>query len=95
MALGESARRTAPNPWVGCLLVRDGKVVGEGASDAPGGPHAEVAALAAATDFARGATAYVTLEPCAHHGRTPPCTDALVAAGVQRVVVALEDQTSQ
>jgi diaminohydroxyphosphoribosylaminopyrimidine deaminase/5-amino-6-(5-phosphoribosylamino)uracil reductase len=92
VALGESARRrTPPNPWVGCLLVRDGKVVGKGASDPPGGPHAEIGALAAAGDAARGATLYVTLEPCAHHGRTPPCTDALLGAGVRRVVVALED----
>jgi diaminohydroxyphosphoribosylaminopyrimidine deaminase/5-amino-6-(5-phosphoribosylamino)uracil reductase len=92
VALGESARRrTAPNPWVGCLLVRDGTVVGEGASEPPGGPHAEVGALAAAGGAARAATAYVTLEPCSHHGRTPPCADALLEAGVTRVVVALED----
>jgi diaminohydroxyphosphoribosylaminopyrimidine deaminase/5-amino-6-(5-phosphoribosylamino)uracil reductase len=90
--LAASARsRTAPNPWVGCILVRDDEVVGEGATHPPGGPHAEVEALRAAGDRARGATAYVTLEPCAHHGQTPPCTDALLAAGVARVVVALED----
>jgi diaminohydroxyphosphoribosylaminopyrimidine deaminase/5-amino-6-(5-phosphoribosylamino)uracil reductase len=90
--LAATARsRTAPNPWVGCILVRDGEVVGEGATRPPGGPHAEVEALRAAGDRARGATAYVTLEPCAHHGQTPPCTDALLAAGVARVVVALED----
>ena len=88
-------RRTAPNPWVGCMLVRDGVVVGEGATEPPGGPHAEVVALTAAGDTARGATAYVTLEPCSHHGRTPPCADALVAAGVARVVVALEDPDPQ
>jgi diaminohydroxyphosphoribosylaminopyrimidine deaminase/5-amino-6-(5-phosphoribosylamino)uracil reductase len=90
--LAATARsRTAPNPWVGCILVRDHEVVGEGATHPPGGPHAEVEALRAAGDRARGATAYVTLEPCAHHGQTPPCTDALLAAGVARVVVALED----
>jgi diaminohydroxyphosphoribosylaminopyrimidine deaminase/5-amino-6-(5-phosphoribosylamino)uracil reductase len=82
----------APNPAVGCVLVRDGEIVGEGATGAyPEGPHAEVAALRAAGDRAAGATAYVTLEPCNHHGNTPPCSDALIAAGVARVVVALED----
>jgi diaminohydroxyphosphoribosylaminopyrimidine deaminase/5-amino-6-(5-phosphoribosylamino)uracil reductase len=91
-ALGLSVRRaTAPNPWVGCVLTRDGVVVGEGATEPPGGAHAEVRALAAAGVRARGATAYVTLEPCSHHGRTPPCVDALVAAGVARVVVGVED----
>ena len=84
-------RRSAPNPWVGCVLVRDGVTVGEGASLAPGGAHAEAVALAQAEDRARGATAYVTLEPCSHDGRTPPCADALIAAGVTRVVAALED----
>lgn len=82
---------TSPNPWVGCIVVRDGKVVGRGATAPPGGPHAEVEALAAAGPAARGATAYVTLEPCAHHGRTPPCADALVDAGVRRVVVGVTD----
>ena len=92
LALGRGARgRTAPNPWVGCVLVRDGEVVGAGATEPPGGPHAEAVGLAAAGERARGATAYVTLEPCSHHGRTPPCVDALIAAGVVRVVVALED----
>jgi len=85
-------RRSAPNPWVGCVLVAaDGEVVGEGATGVPGEAHAEAAALAAAGDRARGATAYVTLEPCSHHGRTPPCADALVAAGVARVVVGIPD----
>lgn len=88
-------RTTAPNPWVGCVIVRDGAVVGEGATAPPGGPHAEKVALAAAGDRARGATLYTTLEPCAHHGRTPPCADALVAAGVGRVVVAVEDPDPQ
>lgn len=80
-----------PNPAVGCILVQGDRVVGRGRT-APGGrPHAETAALAEAGDAARGATAYVTLEPCAHTGRTPPCATALAAAGVTRVVVALED----
>lgn len=92
IALGEDVRRrSAPNPWVGCVLVRDGTIVGEGASGAPGGPHAEVTAMAAAGDRARGATAVLTLEPCAHIGRTGPCADALVEAGISRVVAALED----
>jgi diaminohydroxyphosphoribosylaminopyrimidine deaminase/5-amino-6-(5-phosphoribosylamino)uracil reductase len=91
-ALGERGRRTAPpNPWVGCVLVRDGAIVGEGHHERPGGPHAEVVALRAAGARSRGATAYVTLEPCAHHGRTAPCADALVAGEVARVVVALRD----
>lgn len=77
-----------PNPAVGCVLVREGRVVGRGTT-APGGrPHAEAVALAMAGEAARGATAYVTLEPCSHHGQTPPCADALIAAGVSRVVVA-------
>jgi diaminohydroxyphosphoribosylaminopyrimidine deaminase / 5-amino-6-(5-phosphoribosylamino)uracil reductase len=88
-------RRTPPNPWVGCVLTRDGQVVGEGATSPPGGPHAEAAALTAAGDRARGATASVTLEPCAHQGRTAPCTTALIDAGVARVVVALEDPDPQ
>jgi diaminohydroxyphosphoribosylaminopyrimidine deaminase/5-amino-6-(5-phosphoribosylamino)uracil reductase len=96
IALGDDVRRrTSPNPWVGCVLVADGVVVGEGATRPPGGAHAEAAAVAAAGDRARGATAYVTLEPCGHHGRTPPCTDALLGAGVRRVVVALEDPDPQ
>ena len=82
---------TAPNPVVGCVLVRDGEIVGEGWHERAGGPHAEAAALAAAGDAARGSTAYVTLEPCTHTGRTGPCADALVAAGVARVVVGLAD----
>jgi len=80
-----------PNPSVGCVLVQDGRVVGRGVT-APGGrPHAETIALASAGAQARGATAYVTLEPCSHHGRTPPCAEALAAAGVARVVVACSD----
>jgi len=92
LELARGARRlTAPNPWVGCVIVRDGQIVGEGATKPPGGGHAEMVALAAAGERARGSTVFTTLEPCAHHGRTGPCTDALVAAGVARVVSAIED----
>jgi diaminohydroxyphosphoribosylaminopyrimidine deaminase/5-amino-6-(5-phosphoribosylamino)uracil reductase len=80
-----------PNPAVGCVLVRQGRVVGRGWTQPGGRPHAETQALDRAGALARGATAYVTLEPCSHHGRTPPCCDALVAAGVARVVVAMRD----
>ena len=83
---------TSPNPWVGCVIVPDGDAPAAiGATQPPGGPHAEAVALDLAAPHARGATAYVTLEPCAHTGRTPPCADALVAAGVARVVVGVED----
>jgi diaminohydroxyphosphoribosylaminopyrimidine deaminase/5-amino-6-(5-phosphoribosylamino)uracil reductase len=82
---------TAPNPAVGCVLVKGGRVVGTGWTAPAGGPHAEVVALRAAGDEARGATAYVTLEPCCHTGRTGPCTKALIAAGVARVVFAGHD----
>ncbi len=82
---------THPNPRVGCVLVRNGTKVGEGWHQRAGEAHAEVHALEAAGALARGATAYVTLEPCSHHGRTPPCVDALVAAGVSRVVAAVQD----
>jgi len=82
---------TTPNPRVGCVIVRDGKVVGEGWHEKAGSPHAEVNALKAAGELARGATAYVTLEPCSHFGRTPPCAEALVSAGVVNVVAAMRD----
>lgn len=94
MAIALGARglgRTWPNPAVGCVLVADGVVVGRGWTQPGGRPHAEVCALEQAGARARGATAYVSLEPCAHHGKTPPCAEALVAAGVARVVTALTD----
>jgi diaminohydroxyphosphoribosylaminopyrimidine deaminase / 5-amino-6-(5-phosphoribosylamino)uracil reductase len=84
--------RTAPNPAVGCVIVSpDGRVVGRGWTQDGGRPHAEAVALAQAGSTAKGATAYVTLEPCAHLGRTPPCAEALVKAGVARVVACIED----
>jgi diaminohydroxyphosphoribosylaminopyrimidine deaminase/5-amino-6-(5-phosphoribosylamino)uracil reductase len=93
---GETARRrSAPNPWVGAVVVSDGDVIGEGATQPPGGAHAEVEALRAAGERARGATLYTTLEPCSHEGRTGPCVVAVADAGVARVVVALEDPDPQ
>ena len=94
LALGLAAEglgRTAPNPPVGCVIVQDDEVVGQGFHPRAGEPHAEVFALRGAAARARGATAYVTLEPCSHHGRTPPCADALIGAGVRRVVVSVLD----
>ena len=82
---------TDPNPRVGCVLVKDGQIVGEGWHRKAGEPHAEIEALNAAGSNAQDATAYVTLEPCSHHGRTPPCCDALIKAGVTKVVAAMED----
>jgi riboflavin biosynthesis protein RibD len=84
-----------PNPMVGCVIVKDGQVVGEGWHQRFGGPHAEIEALRAAGERAKGATLYATLEPCCHHGKTPPCTDAVIAAGVQRVVAAMQDPFPQ
>ncbi len=83
--------RTSPNPAVGAVVVRDGQVVGEGATHPPGGPHAEVIALDTAGEAARGSTLVVTLEPCSHHGRTPPCTQAIIDAGITRVHYAVLD----
>jgi len=92
LALAERGRcTTRPNPAVGALVVAGGRVVGEGWHQRAGEAHAETIALAAAGDAARGATLFVTLEPCSHHGRTPPCADAVIAAGIARVVVASED----
>ena len=83
--------RVAPNPLVGAVVVRGGEIVGEGWHDSYGGPHAEVVALRTAGDLARGGTLYVTLEPCAHAGKTPPCVEAIQAAGLRRVVIAALD----
>jgi diaminohydroxyphosphoribosylaminopyrimidine deaminase/5-amino-6-(5-phosphoribosylamino)uracil reductase len=93
MELAASARRTtSPNPWVGCVIEPGGF---EGVTQSPPGPHAEAMAVEAAGPAARGATLYTTLEPCPHHGRTPPCVDAIVAAGIRRVVAAIEDPDAQ
>jgi len=86
-----AAGRTSPNPMVGSVVVRGGEIVGEGYHHAAGEPHGEVNALSKAGDLAHGATLYTTLEPCAHHGRTPPCVDAILKAGVRRVVAAMRD----
>jgi diaminohydroxyphosphoribosylaminopyrimidine deaminase/5-amino-6-(5-phosphoribosylamino)uracil reductase len=95
-SLAERGRgSTHPNPLVGAVLVRDGELVGRGWHLAPGEPHAEAMALAEAGERARGATLYCTLEPCSHHGKTPPCANALVAAGVSRAVIALGDPNPQ
>ncbi|MBE3597064.1 MAG: bifunctional diaminohydroxyphosphoribosylaminopyrimidine deaminase/5-amino-6-(5-phosphoribosylamino)uracil reductase RibD [Hydrogenibacillus sp.] len=92
LTLAESTRaKTHPNPRVGAVIVKDGRVVGLGAHLAPGEAHAEAHALHMAGEAARGATMYVTLEPCNHHGRTPPCTEAIIRSGIRRVVVAMED----
>ena len=92
LELAERGRgATRPNPVVGAVIVRDGEIVGEGWHERHGAPHAEINALAAAGDRARGATMAVTLEPCSHHGKTPPCVDALIAAGVARVVAGAQD----
>ena len=92
LELAEQGRGTThPNPVVGAVVVRDGRVVGEGWHERKGGPHAEIVALDAAGELARGATLYVTMEPCTHHGTTPPCTDAVLAAGVAKVVAGSRD----
>src|SRR3954454_397439 len=96
IALAEKGRgKVSPNPMVGAVIVRDGKVLGEGFHAAYGEAHAERAALTACADDPRGGTLYVSLEPCCHHGRTPPCTDAIVEAGIRRVVVASDDPTEK
>ena len=87
--------RTSPNPLVGAVVVKGERPIGEGFHEAPGHPHAELAALAACEEDPTGATLYVSVEPCCHHGRTPPCTDAIVAAGISRVVIASDDPTEK
>lgn len=92
IALAEQGRfTTTPNPNVGCVIVKHNQIIGEGYHKKSGQPHAEIYALQMAGDSAKGATAYVTLEPCSHFGRTPPCSDALISAGIKRVVVAMQD----
>lgn len=92
ISLGEKARVIAPpNPWVGCVITQDGRIIGEGYTQQNGIPHAETVALEAAGTKSKGATVYVSLEPCSHYGRTPPCAKALIQAEVSRVVIALED----
>ena len=92
LQLAERGRFTTdPNPRVGCVLVKDGRIIGEGFHERAGQAHAEINALKNATEDTNGATAYVTLEPCSHHGKTPPCCDALIAAGIKRLVVAMTD----
>jgi diaminohydroxyphosphoribosylaminopyrimidine deaminase / 5-amino-6-(5-phosphoribosylamino)uracil reductase len=87
--------QTSPNPMVGAVIVKDGRVIGEGSTQPPGQDHAERMALAACEEDPSGATMYVSLEPCAHHGRTPPCTEAIVEAGISRVVIASDDPTTK
>jgi diaminohydroxyphosphoribosylaminopyrimidine deaminase / 5-amino-6-(5-phosphoribosylamino)uracil reductase len=87
--------QTSPNPMVGAVIVKDGRVIGEGSTQPPGEPHAERMALAACEEDPSGATMYVSLEPCAHHGRTPPCTEAILEAGIARVVIASDDPTAK
>jgi diaminohydroxyphosphoribosylaminopyrimidine deaminase/5-amino-6-(5-phosphoribosylamino)uracil reductase len=95
LAIADTVRAdTTPNPWVGCVIVADSSNF-EGATSPPGGPHAEVTALERAGAAAKGATLYTTLEPCAHHGRTPPCVDAIIEAGIARVVVGVVDPDPQ
>jgi diaminohydroxyphosphoribosylaminopyrimidine deaminase/5-amino-6-(5-phosphoribosylamino)uracil reductase len=87
--------QTSPNPMVGAVIVKDGRVIGEGSTQPPGQAHAERMALAACQEDPSGATMYLSLEPCAHHGRTPPCTDAILEAGISRVVIASDDPTTK
>lgn len=90
--LGESSRSLAPpNPWVGCVIVKNDRIIGQGATQKAGGAHAEIVALEEAGKEAEGSTLYVTLEPCCHHGRTPPCVEAIKKYGVAKVIIALKD----
>ena len=82
---------TQPNPRVGCVIVKEGKIIAEGWHEKAGSAHAEIMALQQAGDQIRGATAFITLEPCSHYGKTPPCTDELIASGISEVVVAMQD----
>ena len=92
LALGRRGLgRTWPNPAVGAVIVKDGEIVGRGWTQPGGRPHAEIEALQRAGELARGATLYVTLEPCSHHGKSPPCADAVIASGIARVASAMED----
>lgn len=92
ISIGEKGRLTAPpNPWVGCVIVNNGKIVGEGYHQAPGEPHAEIIALQKAAGHVEGSTIYSTLEPCSHYGRTPPCVEAIIKANVRRVVIGTKD----
>ena len=92
LGMARAARgTTSPNPPVGAAVVRDGRTVGEGATQPPPGDHAEIVALRRAGSLARGAALYVTLEPCSHFGRTPPCADAVIAAGIARVIASVQD----
>lgn len=94
--LAEKARfRAPPNPWVGCLIVKEGKIVGQGFTQDPGQDHAEIAALKVASENALGASLYATLEPCSHTGRTPPCTDAIIKAGIRKVFIGIKDPDQQ
>src|SRR3954454_14214830 len=91
----EARGQTSPNPLVGAVIVKNGRTIGEGHHTLAGAPHAEREALSACSEDPAGATMYVSLEPCAHHGRTPPCTEAIVQAGIARVVVASDDPTAK
>src|SRR5215207_2736159 len=91
----EARGKTSPNPLVGAVVVKDGRAIGEGYHHRAGDPHAERVALAACVEDPAGATMYVTLEPCCHHGRTPPCTEAIVEAGIRRVVIGSDDPTAK
>lgn len=92
---GKGIGRTSPNPAVGCVIVKNGQIIGEGWHKKAGTPHAEIHALSQAGEAARGSDLYVTLEPCCHHGKTPPCSDALIAAGVARVIIGMIDPNPQ
>src|SRR3954468_4634779 len=92
---GRARGQTSPNPMVGAVVVKDGRIIGEGITQPPGESHAEVVALEAASGHTAGATMYVSLEPCCHQGRTPPCTEAILEAGISRVVVASDDPSEK